>query len=70
MPHFLCTYVAFKEVFWYIWTSPVAQMLKNLPAVQKVPWVGKIPWRMEWQSTPVSFPGEFHGQQSLAGYSP
>ena len=22
------------------------------------PWVGKIPWRREWQPTPVLFPGE------------
>ena len=34
------------------------------------PWVGKIPWRMEWQPTPVFKPGEFHGQRILAGYSP
>ena len=34
------------------------------------PWVGKIPWRRDWQSTPVFLPGEFHGQSSLAGYSP
>ena len=33
------------------------------------PWVGKIPWRREWQPTPVSLPGESHGQRSLAGYS-
>ena len=26
--------------------------------------------RREWQSTPVFFPGEFHGQRSLAGHSP
>ena len=25
-------------------------------------WVGKIPWRREWQPTPVFLPGEFHGQ--------
>ena len=30
------------------------------------PWVGKIPWRREWQPTPVFWPGEFHGQGSLA----
>ena len=29
------------------------------------PWVGKIPWRREWQPTPVFLPGEFHGQRSL-----
>ena len=34
------------------------------------PWVGKIPWRRAWQPTPVSLPGESHGQRSLAGYSP
>ena len=34
------------------------------------PWVGKIPWRREWQPTPVFLPGEFHGQRSLEGYSP
>ena len=32
--------------------------------------VEKIPWRRAWQPTPVFFPGEFHGQRSLAGYSP
>ena len=31
------------------------------------PWFGKIPWRRTWQSTPVSLPGESHGQRSLAG---
>ena len=34
------------------------------------PWVRKIPWRREWQPTPVFLPGEFHGQKSLEGYSP
>ena len=34
------------------------------------PWVGKIPWRKKWQSTPVSLPGKSHGQRSLGGYSP
>ena len=34
------------------------------------PWVGKIPWRRKWQSTPVFVPGESHGQRSLAGCSP
>ena len=32
--------------------------------------VGKIPWRREQLPTPVFWPGEFHGQRSLAGYSP
>ena len=34
------------------------------------PWVSKIPWRMEWQPTPVLLPRESHGQRSLAGYGP
>ena len=33
-------------------------------------WVRKIPWRTEWQSTPVFLPGKFNGQRSLVGYNP
>ena len=32
--------------------------------------VMKIPWRREWQPTPVFLPGESHGQRSLEGYGP
>ena len=32
------------------------------------PWVGKSPWRREWQSTPIFLPGKSHGQGSLVGY--
>ena len=32
-------------------------------------WIRKIPWRREWQPTPVFLPGEFHGQRSLAGWN-
>ena len=34
------------------------------------PWVRKIPWKRGWQPTPVFWPGEFHGQRNLVGYSP
>ena len=34
------------------------------------PSVEKIPWRRKWQPTPGFLSGEFHGQRSLAGYSP
>ena len=44
--------------------SQVAQTVKNLPAMQET-WVRKIPWRGEWQPTPVLLPGEFHGPRSL-----
>ena len=30
------------------------------------PWIGKIPWRRAWQSTPVLMPGESQGQRSLS----
>ena len=35
------------------------------------PWVevGKIPWRREWQPTPVFSPVEFQGQRRLVVYS-
>ena len=34
------------------------------------PWARKIPWRRDWQPTPVFLPGESHGQRNLEGYSP
>ena len=34
------------------------------------PWVRKVPWRRQWQPTPVFLPGESHGQRSLVGHSP
>ena len=34
------------------------------------PFVQKIPWRRERLLPPLLLPGQFHGQRSLAGYSP
>jgi len=34
------------------------------------PRVGKIPWKREWLPTPGFLLRDFHGQRSLAGYSP
>ena len=34
------------------------------------PWVGKIPWRREWQPIAVFLTGESHGLKSLEGYCP
>ena len=31
---------------------------------------GKIPWRKDWQPSPVFLPERFHGQMSLMGYRP
>ena len=33
-------------------------------------WVGKVPWRKAWQSSPVLLPGEPQRQRSLVVYSP
>ena len=30
-------------------------------------WVGKIPWRLNWQSTPIFLPGKPDGERSLLG---
>ena len=55
---------------------PGGSVVKNPPAVQEIAGdsgsvlVGKIPWRREWQPTPVFLPGEPHGQRNLMGYSP
>ena len=59
------------DLLHYSWASLVAQMVKNLPAMWETwfdPWVGKIPWRRERLSTPVFWPGEFHGLYSPWGH--
>ena len=57
---------------------PSGAVVKNLPAeagVQgEIPGVemepSPDPWSRKWQPSPVFLPGEFHGQMSLAVYSP
>ena len=59
--------------FQYSWASTVSQMVKICLQSRRPrfdPWVGKICWRRKWPPTPVFWPGEFHGERSLAGYSP
>ena len=58
----------FLECVCFVMDFPVAQLQCRRPGFD--PWVGKIPWRREWLPTLVFLPGEFHGQRSLAGYSP
>ena len=74
----MCAYVCAQscltllQPYGLYWASLVAQRLKRLPAMRETrfnPWVGKLPWRRKWQTTPVFLPGESHGQRSLAGYS-
>ena len=49
----------------------LAQMVKKLPAVQETR-VQSLDQEdpLDWQPIPVFLPGGFHGQRSLAGYSP
>ena len=74
-PHRVLLGLSFLEDYIYPRASQVAPVVKNLPANAHKrcgfePWVGKIPLRRKWQSTPVFLPRESHGQRSLAGYSP
>ena len=59
----------FPPILSYNWASLVAQMIKNLPAMQEtqIPELGRIPWTRERQPTPVFsslFP-KFHPTQNL-----
>ena len=45
-------------------------MGKEPPAMQEMQEMQEDPWRRAWQPTPVSLPGESHGQRSLVGYNP
>ena len=50
----------------YSWASLVAQLVRNLPAIQDT-WVGKITWIRERLPTPVFCLGELHGLYSSWG---
>ena len=50
----------------YSEASLVAQMVKNLPAMQET--CVQSPWRREWLPTPVFLAGKVHEQRSLVGY--
>ena len=46
------------------------ELVCNAGDLGLIPALGRFPWRRERLSTPVSLPGESHGQRSLAGHSP
>ena len=49
----------------YTRERPVAQMIKICLQCRRPgfdPWVGKIPWKREWQPNPIFLPGEVHAQ--------
>ena len=53
--------------------SPVAQMVKILPATQET-WIQSLcwedPWAREMATTPALLSEEIHGQRSLMGCNP
>ena len=67
------------EEYFLSWFSLAQKEVKTIPGgsdgkesacMQETlfdPWVRKIPWRREWQNTPVFLLGKSHGQRSLAG---
>ena len=69
---FLCIpFIAISYVFYGLpWGLRWERICLQCRRPRFDPWVGNIPWKREWLPTPVFFPGEFHGQRSLAGYSP
>ena len=54
----------------YLWASLVAQMVKNLPAMQET-WVQSLGWEgtlgRAWQPTPVFLPGKSPGTEEPGG---
>ena len=57
-------------VVWTFLGSLIAQLVKNLPAMQETwfePWVGKITWGKKRLPTPVFWPEEFQGLYSPWG---
>ena len=65
-----------SEKYTGVGASEMVQTVKNLPAMQEPQETQvqsldrKIPWRRAWQPSPVFLSREFHGQRSLAGFSP
>ena len=58
--------------FQYSWASPMAQLVKKLPAFMQQTWVRSLGWEDSLEkgkaTTPVFWPGEFHGLYSPWGH--
>ena len=60
-----------KCIFTWEWNDALSlSSLFGISYYEVVSCVGRIPWRRQWQPTPVFSPGQFHGQRNLVGYSP
>ena len=66
----LFIYLSIYLSFIYISVAPMVRICLQCRRPGFDPRVRNILWRREWQPTPVFFPGEFHGQRSLADHSP
>ena len=55
---------------WWLSGQNVCQQWKRHRRCMFHLWMGKVPWRREWQPTPVFLPEKSHGQSNLVGYSP
>ena len=62
----ICLYVLPR---WHSGKEPTCQCRRHRRC-RFNPWDGKITWSRKWQLAPVFLPGKFHGQRTLAGYSP
>ena len=80
-PHWWGTWFCFKSLdaqrlppvrvfFGLPWWFSGKESACNAGDLGWIPGWGRFLWRRARQSTPVLLPGEFHGQRSLAGYSP
>ena len=65
-------YFIFYSWVLFHWDFPSGSGVKEFAVIRRHgfdPELGKIPWRREWQPTPVFLPRKFHGQRSLVGCS-
>ena len=61
----MCSLPEISMIFFFV-SKESAWQCRRCKRLEFDPWVGKISWRREWQSTPVFLPGESHGQRILA----
>ena len=70
----ILTVTHYRDIHEDVRGFPSGSGVRNLPVTQdtqvSVSGFGRFPWRRAWQPPPVSLPGKFQGQRSLAGYGP
>ena len=57
----VCLYISFR-LSWWLKRERICLQCRRSGFTA---WVGEIPWRRQWQHTPVLLPEKFHGQRSL-----